>query len=143
MAIVASPCFSLPDAYQKVMQLEGVQGVHVSSKMILRLLQNYIIYVYLQETHFWTLCSNYYCGGLKLEVAATADPKYVVSISSASSVTSVLIPDLLRYIVSHTQNIFRSINVTQLFVHLDFIEHGQHSNFRFGCLDVVLRGAEI
>ena len=28
MAIVASPCFSLPDAYQKVMQLEGVQGVH-------------------------------------------------------------------------------------------------------------------
>merc|ERR1712241_840873 len=79
---------SLPDAYQKVMQLEGVQGVH--------------------ETHFWTLCSNYYCGGLKLEVAATADPKYIVS---------------------HTQNIFRSINVTQLFVHLDFIEHGQHSNF--------------
>ena len=34
---------SLPEAYQKVMQLEGVQGVH--------------------ETHFWTLCSNYYCGG--------------------------------------------------------------------------------
>ena len=34
---------SLPEAFQKVMQLEGVQGVH--------------------ETHFWTLCSNYYCGG--------------------------------------------------------------------------------
>ena len=34
---------SLPEAYQKVMQLEGVQGVH--------------------ETHFWTLCTNYYCGG--------------------------------------------------------------------------------
>ena len=42
------------------------------------LLLNYIISIYLQETHFWTLCSNYYCGGLKLEVAATADPKYVV-----------------------------------------------------------------
>ena len=83
MAIVASPCFSLPDAYQKVMQLEGVQGVHVSSvvdgrwmiKMILIL--NSMISICLQETHFWTLCSNYYCGGLKLEVAATADPKYV------------------------------------------------------------------
>jgi len=79
---------SLPDAYQKVMQLEGVQGVH--------------------ETHFWTLCSNYYCGGLKLEVSANADSKYIVS---------------------HTQNIFRSINVTQLFVHLDFLEHGHQSNY--------------
>ena len=49
---------SLPEAYQKVMQLEGVQGVH--------------------ETHFWTLCSNYYCGGLKLEVSANADAKYIV-----------------------------------------------------------------
>merc|ERR1719295_1848628 len=77
---------SLPDAYQKVMQLEGVQGVH--------------------ETHFWTLCSNYYCGGLKLEVSANADAKYIVS---------------------HTQNIFRSINVTQLFVHLGFLEHGHQS----------------
>ena len=44
---------SLPNAFQKVMQLEGVQGVH--------------------ETHFWTLCTNYFCGGLKLEVAANAD----------------------------------------------------------------------
>ena len=34
MAIVSSPCFSLPDAYQKVMQLEGVQGVHVSIGMV-------------------------------------------------------------------------------------------------------------
>jgi len=66
-----------------VMQLEGVQGV--------------------QETHFWTLCSNYYCGGLKLEVSANADAKYIVS---------------------HTQMIFRGINVTQLYVHLDFIEAG-------------------
>ena len=40
------------------MQLEGVQGV--------------------QEPHFWTLCSNYYSGGLKLEVTANADPKYVI-----------------------------------------------------------------
>jgi len=75
---------SLPEAYQKVMQLEGVQGVH--------------------ETHFWTLCTNYYCGGLKLEVSSNADAKYIVS---------------------HTQMIFRSINVTQLFVHLDFVEPSQ------------------
>merc|ERR1719454_1646691 len=72
------------DSVAKVMQLEGVQAV--------------------QETHFWALCSNYYCGGLKLEVAATADHKYIVS---------------------HTQNIFRGLNVTQLYVHLDYIEPGQ------------------
>lgn len=39
---------SLPEVYQKVMQLEGVQGVH--------------------ETHFWTLCTNYYCGGEELKL---------------------------------------------------------------------------
>merc|ERR1712183_846010 len=77
---------SLPEAYQKVMQLEGVQGVH--------------------ETHFWTLCTNYYCGGLKLEVSANADAKYIVS---------------------HTQMIFRAINITQLYVHLDFIEQGHET----------------
>lgn len=75
----------LGDCYQKVMQLEGVQGV--------------------QETHFWTLCSNYYCGGLKIEVTANSDPKYIVS---------------------HTQLIFRSIGVTQLYVQLDY-EHGQNT----------------
>jgi len=75
----------LPDCFQKVMQLQGVQGV--------------------QETHFWTLCSNYYCGGLKIEVMAHADPKYIVS---------------------HTQMIFRSVGVTQLYVQLDY-EHNQNS----------------
>ncbi len=67
----------------QILQLEGVQGV--------------------QETHFWTLCTDYYVGGLKLEVAADADQKYVVS---------------------HTQMIFRGIGVSQLFVQLDF----EHSN---------------
>ena len=28
--------------------------------------------------HFWTLCSNYYCGGLKLEVLPDCDPKYII-----------------------------------------------------------------
>lgn len=75
----------LAECHQKVMQLEGVQGV--------------------QETHFWTLCSNYYCGGLKIEVMANADPKYVVS---------------------HTQMIYRSIGVNQLYVQLDY-EYGQNT----------------
>jgi len=64
------------------MQLEGVQGVH--------------------EQHFWTLCSNYYCGGLKLEVLPDCDPKYIIS---------------------HTQNIFRGVNVTQLYIQLDYENH--------------------
>jgi len=76
---------NLTECYQKIMQLEGVQGVH--------------------ETHFWTLCSDYYCGGLKLEVSANADAKYIVS---------------------HTQMIFRAIGITQLYVQLDF-EYGQNT----------------
>lgn len=50
------------------------------------------------------LCLNKSCSGLKLEVSSNADAKYIVS---------------------HTQMIFRSINVTQLFVHLDFVEPSQ------------------
>jgi Co/Zn/Cd efflux system component len=69
----------------QVLSLEGVQGV--------------------QETHFWTLCSNYYVGGIKLEVSANADQKYIVS---------------------HAQMIFRGIGVTQLFVQLDY-EHNQNT----------------
>jgi len=72
----------LADCYQRVMQLEGVQGVH--------------------EQHFWTLCSNYYCGGVKLEVLPDCDPKYIIS---------------------HTQNIFRAVNVTQLYIQLDYEHH--------------------
>ena len=53
----------------------------------------------MQETHFWTLCSNYYVGGIKLEVSSNADQKYIVS---------------------HAQMIFRGIGVTQLFVQLDY-----------------------
>lgn len=75
--------FQLPEACSKVSQLQGVQGV--------------------QETHFWTLCSNYYVGGIKLEVSADADPTYVVR---------------------HAQLIFRGVGVSQLFVQLDY----EHSN---------------
>uniref|UniRef100_A0A1B6DKQ5 Cation efflux protein transmembrane domain-containing protein n=1 Tax=Clastoptera arizonana TaxID=38151 RepID=A0A1B6DKQ5_9HEMI len=50
---------SLPQCYQKVMQLAGVYSI--------------------QEPHFWTLCSDVYVGALKLEVSRAADPKYVTS----------------------------------------------------------------
>jgi len=69
----------LPECYNKVTQIQGVHGVHA--------------------THFWTLCSNSYVGGLKLEVSNDADPKYVIS---------------------HTQMIFREIGVKELFVQLDY-----------------------
>lgn len=52
-----------------------------------------------QEPHFWTLCSDVYVGALKLEVSKSVDPKYVVS---------------------HTQMIFASAGVRQLYVQLDY-----------------------
>merc|ERR1711997_296618 len=69
----------LPECFNKITQIQGVHGVHA--------------------THFWTLCSNSYVGGLKLEVSHDADPKYVIS---------------------HTQMIFRDIGVKELFVQLDY-----------------------
>lgn len=52
-----------------------------------------------QEPHFWTLCSNIYVGAIKLEVSKNVDPKYVVQ---------------------HTQMIFASVGVKQLYVQLDY-----------------------
>ncbi|XP_018576881.1 zinc transporter 7 [Anoplophora glabripennis] len=69
----------LPQCYQKVISLAGVYSV--------------------QEPHFWTLCSDFYVGAIKLEVSKTVDPKYVVS---------------------HTQMIFASVGVRQLYVQLDY-----------------------
>lgn len=69
----------LPGCYSKVNQLEGVLSV--------------------QEPHFWTLCSDFYVGALKVEVARTADPKYILS---------------------HTHMIFQGAGVRQLYVQLDF-----------------------
>ena len=87
----------------------------------------------MQETHFWTLCSNYYCGGLKLEVAANADAKYIVRSVRISTIEAGVkrnVSNVIFHYFSHTQNIFRGINVTQLFVHLDFIEQGIQNNYR-------------
>ncbi|XP_076306986.1 zinc transporter 7-A-like isoform X2 [Tachypleus tridentatus] len=69
----------LPSCYQRVMQLEGVYSV--------------------QEPHFWTLCSGVFIGTLKLEVAAKADAKYILS---------------------HTHNIFTQVGVRQLYVQIDY-----------------------
>lgn len=69
----------LPQCYQKVVSLAGVYSV--------------------QEPHFWTLCSDVYVGGIKLEVSKNVDPKYVVS---------------------HTQMIFASVGVRQVYVQLDY-----------------------
>ncbi|XP_012266920.1 zinc transporter 7 [Athalia rosae] len=69
----------LPQCYNKVTQLAGVYSV--------------------QEPHFWTLCSDIYVGCLKLEVARTVDPKYVVA---------------------HTQLIFQAAGVRQLTIQLDY-----------------------
>ncbi|KAJ3648679.1 hypothetical protein Zmor_020463 [Zophobas morio] len=52
-----------------------------------------------QEPHFWTLCSDVYVGALKLEVSKNVDPKYVIS---------------------HTQMIFASVGVRQIYVQLDY-----------------------
>ncbi|XP_057339282.1 zinc transporter 7 [Microplitis mediator] len=69
----------LPGCYNKVTQLSGVYSV--------------------QEPHFWTLCSDVYVGTLKLEVAKTVDPKYVVA---------------------HTEMIFHAAGVRHLTVQLDY-----------------------
>lgn len=69
----------LPSCYQRLMQLEGVYSV--------------------QEPHFWTLCSDYFVGSVKLEVARNADP---------------------RYITQQAQFIFQAAGVRQIFVHLDY-----------------------
>lgn len=69
----------LPGCYNKVTQLSGVYSV--------------------QEPHFWTLCSDVYVGTLKLEVARTVDPKYVVA---------------------HTEMIFHAAGVRYLTVQLDY-----------------------
>jgi solute carrier family 30 (zinc transporter), member 5/7 len=69
----------LPGCYQKVTGLAGVYSV--------------------QEPHFWTLCSDFYVGAIKLEVSKNVDPKYVVS---------------------HTRMIFEAAGVRQIYIQLDY-----------------------
>lgn len=70
---------ALPQCYIKVTQLAGVYSV--------------------QDQHFWTLSSNSYVGCIKLEVARTVDP---------------------RYVVAHTNMIFHAVGVKQLNIQLDY-----------------------
>jgi zinc transporter 5/7 len=69
----------LPQCYNKITGLAGVYSV--------------------QEPHFWTLCSDYYVGAVKLEVSKNVDPKYVVS---------------------QAQNIFTKAGIRQIYIQLDY-----------------------
>lgn len=52
-----------------------------------------------QDTHFWTLCTDIYIGSLKVEVSNKADT---------------------RFILSHIQNIFNQIGVRNVYVQIDY-----------------------
>lgn len=69
----------LPGCFQKVTGLAGVYS--------------------LQEPHFWTLCSDFYVGAIKLEVSKNVDSKYVIS---------------------HTRMIFEAVGVRQIYIQLDY-----------------------
>ncbi|XP_067639932.1 zinc transporter 7 [Eurosta solidaginis] len=71
---------ALPQCYQKVTGLAGVYAV--------------------QDPHFWTLCSDFYVGAIKLEVSKNVDPKYVVT---------------------HARMIFESVGVKQIYIQLDYV----------------------
>ncbi|CAF0853229.1 unnamed protein product [Brachionus calyciflorus] len=47
----------LPDVYRRIQQIPGVVSV--------------------QSPHFWSLSSDKYCGGIKIEVSFNCDPRYV------------------------------------------------------------------
>ena len=116
----------LADCYQRVMQLEGVQGVHeqVLKKFLLPSPPVELLEITPFFQHFWTLCSNYYCGGLKLEVLPDCDPKYIIRYDYQMGVISTrsIYPEFhfITILFSHTQNIFRGVNVTQLYIQVSF-----------------------
>ena len=69
----------LPGCYQKVTGLAGVYS--------------------LQEPHFWTLCSDFYVGAIKLEVSKNVDSKYIMN---------------------QSRMIFEAVGVRQLYIQLDY-----------------------
>lgn len=62
----------LPDVYRKIQQIPGVLSV--------------------QSPHFWTLCSEKFVGGIKIEVSFNCDPRYV-SMTARSLLSRVGIND--------------------------------------------------
>lgn len=68
----------LPSCFHKVKQIDGVYSV--------------------QEPHFWTLCSEVFIGALKLEVAAGADTKYILS-QTHNIFTAVISVGCLGYVI--------------------------------------------
>lgn len=70
----------LARCYKSVMGLAGVHSV--------------------QEPHFWTLCSDFHVGSIKLEVSEKADAKYITA---------------------HTRMMFESIGIKQMTIQLDYV----------------------
>lgn len=70
----------LPECFRRVTQLQGVVNI--------------------QDSHFWTLCSDKYIGALKIEIQPMADH---------------------RAIVSQTHQIFRNAGVQNLHVQIDYV----------------------
>jgi len=70
---------SLPDVYRKIQQIPGVLSV--------------------QSPHFWTLCSERYVGGIKIEVSFNCDP---------------------RYVTLTAKSLFKQIGVEDLYIQIDF-----------------------
>ena len=93
----------LPKCYQQLARLEGVRSVQVELKTTLFGILTYsTLDFFLQEPHFWTLSTEKYVGALKLELKPDADA---------------------RYVTHRAQQIFQSIGVKELHVHLDFTNH--------------------
>lgn len=63
----------LPEVYQKIQQIQGVLSV--------------------QSPHFWTLSSDKYVGGIKIEVSFNCDPRFV-SMTARSLLSKIGINDV-------------------------------------------------
>merc|ERR1719361_1075117 len=77
----------LQGCYNKVASLKGVQGI--------------------QQTNFWTLCTDYFVGGIEIDVDRDADSKYLLT---------------------YTQLIFREAGVQQLYIQLNYEQTAKSYN---------------
>lgn len=88
----------IKDSVVILMQRQPVSLDHVLPQCYQKVVSLAGVYS-VQEPHFWTLCSDVFVGAIKLEVSKNVDPKYVVS---------------------HTQMIFASVGVRQIYIQLDY-----------------------
>lgn len=77
----------LQGCYNKVASLKGVQGI--------------------QQTNFWTLCTDHFVGGIEIDVDRDADSKYLLT---------------------YTQLIFREAGVQQLYIQLNYEQSAKSYN---------------